>query len=93
MKNIQFSIINILNIVTLCVTLLFVFQIYFLKKKSKANTFFSMYLFNMAIILVFFLVLDLTFELTAYALIPFLLLAVLSIGPMLWIYVKLVIGE
>jgi len=47
----------------------------------------------MAIILVFFLVLDLTFELTAYALIPFLLLAVLSIGPMLWIYVKLVIGE
>jgi len=47
----------------------------------------------MAIILVFFLVLDLKFEMTAYALIPFLLLAVLSIGPMLWIYIKIVIGE
>jgi len=47
----------------------------------------------MAIILVFFLVLDLKFEMIAYALIPFLLLAVLSIGPMLWIYIKLVIGE
>jgi len=73
--------------------MLFIFQIYFLKKKSKANTFFSMYLFNIVIILVFFLVLDLKFEMTAYALVPFLLLAVLSIGPMLWIYVKLVIGE
>lgn len=93
MENIHFSITNLLNIVTLCVTLLFVFQIYFLKKKSKANTFFSMYLFNMGIILVFFLVLDLKFKMTAYALIPFLLLAVLSIGPMLWIYIKLVVGE
>jgi len=52
-----------------------------------------MYLLNTAIILVFFLVLDLKFEMVAYALIPFLLLAVLSIGPMLWIYIKLVIGE
>lgn len=93
MENVHFSITNLLNIVTLCVTLLFVFQINFLKKKSKSNTFFSIYLFNIAIILVFFLVLDLKFEMAAYALIPFLLLAVLSIGPMLWIYIKLVIGE
>ena len=93
MDNLNFNVTNLLNIVTLCVTLLFVFQIYFLKKKSKSNTFFSIYLFNISIILVFFLVLDLKFEMTAYALIPFLLLAVLSIGPMLWIYVKLVIGE
>ena len=93
MENIHFSTINLLNIVTLCVTFLFVFQIYFLKKKSKANTFFSIYLLNIAIILVFFLVLDLKFKMVAYALIPFLLLAVLSIGPMLWIYIKLVVGE
>lgn len=93
MENIHFSLINLLNIVTLFVTLLFIFQIYFLKKKSKANTFFSIYLLNIAVILVFFLVLDLDYEMVAYSLIPFLLLAVLSIGPMLWIYVKLVIGE
>jgi len=93
MDNLNFSITNLLNIVTLCVTLLFVFQIYFLKKKSKSNTVFSIYLFNIAIILVFFLVLDLEHKMTAYALIPFLLLAVLSIGPLLWIYVKLVIGD
>lgn len=93
MENTNFSTINLLNIVTLCVTILFIFQIYFLKKKSKSNTFFSMYLFNIVIILVFFLVLDLKFEMTAYTLVPFLLIAVLSIGPMLWIYVKLVIGD
>jgi len=93
MENVHFSITNLLNIVTLCVTLLFVFQIYFLKKKSKSNTFFSMYLFNIAIILMYFLVLDLKFKMTAYALIPFLLLAALFIGPMLWIYIKLVVGE
>jgi len=52
-----------------------------------------MYLFNIAIILMYFLVLDLKFKMTAYALIPFLLLAALFIGPMLWIYIKLVVGE
>jgi len=93
MDNLNFSIINLINIVTLCVTTLFIFQIYFLKKKSKPSTFFSIYLANIAIILIFFLVLDLDYKMVAYGLIPFLLLAVLSIGPMLWIYVKLVIGE
>ncbi len=93
MENTNFSIINLLNIVTLCVTVLFIFQIYFLKKGNKSNTFFSVYLINIAIILSFFLVLDLDYEMVAYALIPFLLLAVLSIGPMLWIYVKLVTGD
>lgn len=93
MGNINFSIVNLLNIVTLCVTVLFIFQIYFLKKKSKPNTFFSIYLVNITIILVFFLTLDLGYKKIAYPMIPFLLLAVLSIGPMLWIYVKLVIGS
>jgi len=93
MENLNLSVVNLLNIVTLCVTTLFIFQIYFLKKGNKSNTFFSIYLINIAIILVFFLVLDLDYEMIAYALIPFLLLAVLSIGPMLWIYVKLVTGN
>lgn len=93
MEKMNLSIVNMLNIVTLFVTMLFIFQIYFLKKKSKSNTFFSMYLFNIVIILVFFLFLDLKFENIAYPLVPFLLFSVLSIGPMLWIYVKLVIGE
>ena len=93
MENLNFSAVNLLNIVTLCVTALFIFQIYFLKKGKKSNAFFSVYLINIAIILSFFLVLDLDYEMIAYALIPFLLLAVLSIGPMLWIYVKLVTGD
>lgn len=93
MEKVNFSLVNLLNIVTLCVTILFIFQIYFLKKKSKSNTFFSYYLFNIILILVFFLFLDLKYEKIAYALVPLLLFAVLSIGPMLWIYVKLVIGD
>jgi len=93
MDNINFSTINLLNIVTLCVTILFIFQIFFLKRENKSTIFFSIYLVNIAIILVFFLVLDLEYKMVAYSLIPFLLLAVLSIGPMLWIYVKLVTGD
>lgn len=92
MENISFSLINLINIITLCVTMLFIFQIYFLKNRSKPNTFFSIYLANIFVILIFFLVLDLEYNMVAYSLIPVLLLAVLSIGPMLWIYVKLVTG-
>ncbi|MGB1270031.1 MAG: helix-turn-helix domain-containing protein [Flavobacteriaceae bacterium] len=92
MKDINFSFVNLLNIVTLCVTILFIFQIYFLKKENKSNTFFSVYLINIAVILIFFLVLDLDYEMTAYTLTPLLLFSALSIGPMLWIYVKLVTG-
>lgn len=93
MQDINFNIINLLNIVTLCVTILFIFQIYFLKKENKSNTFFSIYLTNIAVILAFFLILDLDYEVIAYALIPLLLISVLSIGPMLWIYIKLVTGD
>jgi len=93
MENLSLSIVNVLNIVTLCVTILFIFQIFFLKKENKSNTFFSIYLINIAVILAFFLVYELGYEIIAYASIPLLLLAGLSIGPMLWIYVKLVTGN
>ncbi len=82
-----------MGIVSLFAALLFVFQIYFLKAKSMANKCFSFYLLNMAIIILFFLILDLEFKKIAFGALPFFTTSVLAIGPLLWIYVKIVVGH
>ena len=93
MDKINISFVNLLNIITLCVTMLFIFQIYTLKKRNNSNNCFILYLANILIILFFFLILDLKYTKLSFALIPILLLSVLSIGPLLWVYISLVIGD
>jgi len=93
MENFSLSIFNILSILALFAALLFVFQIYFLKTKSVENKLFSFYLFSISFIIVFFLILDLEFKKIAIALLPLFIAAVLSIGPLLWLYIRKVIGS
>lgn len=71
---------------------LFIFQIYFLKAKSVENKLFSFYLLSISVIIGFFLLLDLSFNKIAMALLPLFTTAVLSIGPVLWLYVRKVVG-
>ncbi|PHS07150.1 MAG: hypothetical protein COA88_09130 [Kordia sp.] len=93
MDSLNFSLINIISFLALFAALLFAFQVYFFKNKNKANIFFATYLINIAVIIVFFLVLNLKQMKWAYIILPFLMLACLSLGPILWIYVRLVVGE
>lgn len=93
MDSLNFSIINIISILALFTALLFAFQVYFFKKKNKSNIFFTTYLINIAVIIVFFLVLNLKLMKLAYIILPFLMLSTLSLGPILWIYIRLVVGE
>ena len=92
MEKIDFSFVNLLNIITLFVTMLFIFQVYTLKKRSTSNNCFILYLANILVIVFFFLILDLNYTKLSFALIPLLMLSVLSIGPLLCLYIKLVTG-
>ncbi len=93
MGEISLSIFNLLSILSLFAALIFVFQLYFLGGKSIGKLEFSLYLINISIIISFFLILDLKFEKTALILSPLFLSSVLSIGPLLWLYVNRVLGN
>ena len=92
MAEINLSLFNLLSILSLFSAWIFVFQMHFLKEKTKANQFFSVYLIAIAAIVFFFLIAELGFNRAALFFVPFFITAALSIGPLLWLYVNEAVG-
>jgi len=92
MEKFSLSLFNIVSVLSLFAALLFIFQLYFLKTKNLSNYFFSFYLIVVSVIVSFFLILDLGFQKVAIGLLPFFVGALLSIGPVLWLYVNSAVG-
>ena len=92
MEKLRFSLFNIISILSLFAVLLFVFQLYFLKRKKPSKHFFSFYLITISNIVLFFLLIDLGLEKVAMPLLSIFMLSVLSIGPLLWMCINSVVG-
>ena len=88
MEKLSVSLFNLLSMLSLFAALLFVFQLYFLRTKTLANRIFSFYLITVSAIVSFFLVLDIGFQKVAMGMLPIFVAAVLSIGPVLWLYIN-----
>ncbi len=93
MEEVNFSLLNVLSILSLFAAWMFIFQITLLKRRRLANRLFSYYLFNITVIVAFFLFLDLGKIGVAMVILPACNAAVLLIGPLLWSYVKSLVRE
>ncbi len=92
MEKLSLSVFNIFSLLSLFATVLFIFQLYLSKKKNKTNKYFSFYLISISIIIFFFFILDLEYKNFAMGLLPIFTSATLLIGPLLWFYVRSVVG-
>ncbi len=92
MDKISLDIFNILSILSIFASVLFVVQLNVLKKKTAANRYLSIFLIAIATIVVFFLILDLNWSSVAMTILPLLLFAVLSLGPLLWLSINSAVG-
>jgi AraC-like DNA-binding protein len=93
MEKLSLSIFNIFNILSLFAALIFIFQLYISKKNNKTKKYFSFYLISISIIITFFLIVDLEYKKPILLIfLPFFTFATLSIGPLLWFYVRSVVG-
>ena len=93
MEKISLSVFNIFNILSLFAAMLFIFLLYISKRKNKTNKYFSFFLVCISTIIIFFLIADLGFKKPAMLLLPFFTVATLSIGPLLWLYVRSVVDN
>lgn len=89
----NFNIINYVSIGALIASVIFSFLIIFSKKNNSGHKLFSLFLLSIGVILMFFVLLDFERSDLALYFLPLLMVAVLSLGPLLWIYMKSVIGE
>jgi len=87
------TIIDLLNIFALFLSVFYAFQNWTLKTKSKANLIFTLYLIDIAFIILFFLLLKFNsvFSFVKY-LIPFLVTALLLMPPLILKYQKIITG-
>jgi len=92
MGEISFNIFNILSILSIFATAIFVFQLYFLKQRNSSTRYFSFYLGAIATIVVFFLIVELDYQKVAIGILPLFMAAVLSLGPILWLTVNNAVG-
>lgn len=83
--------INYINIISILSSLIFAGLIVIYKKKS--NKIFSVFLINICFVLGYFLLLDKGLNNIGIALLPVFMGVVITLGPVLWIYVKKVTGD
>jgi len=84
---------NILSGTALCACFIFSGLIFFSKIKNGSQKLFSIFLLLIGSVLFYFLLLDFERNDIGIILLPFFMAIVLSLGPILWFYVKSVIGE
>lgn len=89
----KLSIINLISFGALASCIVFSILIIVQKQENKKYKLFSIFLMSIGVILFFFLLLDFEKEKLALFGLPIFMSAVLSLGPILWIYIKSVIGE
>jgi len=89
----SFYLTNILSGTALCACLIFSGLIYFSKIKNGSQKLFSFFLLLIGSVLFYFLLLDFGRDDIGIILLLFFMVVVLSLGPLLWFYVKNVIGE
>jgi len=92
MEEISFNIFNVLSILSIFATVIFVLQLYFLKQRNASTPYFAFYLLCVSVIVVFFLIVELDYQKLAIGLVPFFMFAVLSLGPVLWLTVNSAVG-
>lgn len=92
MEEISFSVFNLLSVLSLFGAALFIFQLYFLKKKNTSTKYFSFYLLTISTIVAFFLIVEFEFQKIAIGFLPLFMFALLSLGPILWLTVKSAVG-
>lgn len=84
----QFSTLDIFSIIALLLGFLYNFQILTLKNRTQATNYFSIYLFNITFIILFFFLLRMKMEFFLKYTIPILNFSVLIMPISLWIYLK-----
>jgi AraC-like DNA-binding protein len=90
------QLLNVTNILcgsALILCIFFAILIFFSNVRNTSRKLFSIFLLSIAAVLFFFLLLDVNRQDIGLMLLPIFMLTVLSLGPLLWVYVKSVIGE
>ncbi len=89
---INFSFVDILSIIALILGLLYSFQIFNIKSKSKARNFFTFYLLNITFIILFFFLLRMNLGFIMKFFVPLLIFSTLIMPVNLWVYQKKLIS-
>ena len=89
---INFSFVDILSIIALILGLLYSFQIFNIKNKSKARNFFTFYLLNITFIILFFFLLRMNLGFIMKFFVPLLIFSTLIMPVNLWVYQKKLIS-
>jgi len=95
MLEINFSIYNLLSVLTCFVGFLYAFQITtFKKNKSKDTKFFTWFLVSLSFIVLFFFLVDLNIKFRSITIVVLLLVVPLSLvlGPLMWLYIRQLIS-
>ncbi|MES2589641.1 MAG: helix-turn-helix domain-containing protein [Bacteroidota bacterium] len=85
---INFSLADILSLIALILGLLYSFQVFTLKTKSKAKNFFTFYLLNITFIILFYFLLRIKMNFVIKFFVPVLIFSILMMPVNLWIYQK-----
>ncbi len=95
MLEINFSIYNLLSVLTFFVGFLYAFQITtFKKNKTKDTKFFTWFLVCLSFIVLFFFLVDLNIKFRSITIVVLLLVVPLSLvlGPLMWLYIRQLIS-
>ena len=95
MLEINFSIYNLLSVLTCFVGFLYAFQITtFKKNKTKDTKFFTWFLVCLSFIVLFFFLVDLNIKFRSITIVVLLLVVPLSLvlGPLMWLYIRQLIS-
>lgn len=85
------ELIDFLNIISIAFGIIFSILIFVYKRKSSIT--FSVFLFNICFVLGYFLILNQGLNNVGIFLLPLFMTSVLTLGPLLWIYINKVTGE
>jgi AraC-like DNA-binding protein len=91
----NFSIYNLLSVMTCFVGFFYAFQIRMLNKgKSKDTKYFTWFLTSLSLIVLFFFFLDLNIKFKSFSIVILLLVVPLSLllGPLMWLYIRRLIS-